>query len=155
LIGVTAFFRYSSYDPGAMNGITIFDYSNQKAILHDYTEHYYGDIVRKLLLSVSILMLTLTPFYFGYIPLPYYIGLFIALFITILSGLTNPKIIWVSVFDFILSFFGTIIFGYYAVDAYLKYSPFNFYFWVNEIIAGIFLISLYYSIKTVRGHFVH
>ena len=115
------------------------------------TPHYYGDIIRKLFFTSAFIMLLFMPFFNSYIPVTIQQGLFIVLALSIFSGLTNPKLLWVAVINIVIAASGVFIFGYYAVDSYLLYTITNIYFWVNQILAILFLLSLYFSIKTVRG----
>jgi len=138
-----------------MQSFPLYDYAMQNRKMWNLKpHHYYGDIVRRLFLVVAFFMLLTLPFFLEKIPLPYYLGIFSILLLIIFSGLTNPKQLWVSVFDGTISLLGVIIFGYYAIDAYLLYSVISLYFWVNQLFALIFLISLYYSIKTIRGNLI-
>jgi hypothetical protein len=115
------------------------------------TPHYYGDTIRKLFFAAAFVMLFFMPFFNTYIPLSIRQGLLVILALSLFSGLTNPKLMWIAVMDMIISAVSVFIFGYYAVDAYLQYTAKDLYFWVNHILAVLFLVSLYFSIKTVRG----
>lgn len=115
------------------------------------TPHYYGDTIRKLFFAAAFVMLFFMPFFNNYIPLTIRQGLLVILALSLFSGLTNPKLMWIAVMDMIISAVSVFIFGYYAVDAYLQYTVKDLYFWVNHILAVLFLVSLYFSIKTVRG----
>ena len=138
-----------------MNSIHIYEYALQEGEkVIGIKKHYNGDIVRRIILSASLVIIVLTPFFIEYIPLPFFLGLAFALLLNIFSGLTNPKVVWTSVFDLVLGFVGTLVFGYFAIDAYLQHSVLSLYFWINEMLAGIFFISLYFSIKTVRGFYI-
>lgn len=117
-------------------------------------EHYYGDIVRLLFLLTGVLMLFLLPFFVYEIPVSIYTALLIVLILSIIAGLTNPKQMYFAFFDALIAAVGTGIMGYFAVQSYIMYSALNLYFWTNEILAVIFLIALYYSVKTVRGFLV-
>lgn len=113
--------------------------------------HYYGDTIRKLFFAAAFIMLFFLPFFTSYIPVSIRASLLIVLALSIFSGLTSPKVFFVAIADVLISIFGVFLFGYYAVDAYLSYSPVSMFFWVNQILAILFLTSLYFSIKTFRG----
>ncbi|MBI5044887.1 MAG: hypothetical protein HZC02_03105 [Candidatus Levybacteria bacterium] len=113
--------------------------------------HYYGDTIRKLFFAAAFIMLFFLPFFTGYIPVSIRASLLIVLALSIFSGLTSPRVFFVSVIDVVISVFGVFLFGYYAVDAYMQYSVSSMFFWVNQILSIIFLVSLYFSIKTFRG----
>ena len=116
--------------------------------------HYYGDTIRKLFFASAFLMLFFMPFFTEYIPVTVRQGLLVVLAVSIFSGLTNPTLFWIAVMDLLISIGGVFIFGYYAADSYLRYSINDFYFWINQILSVLFLASLYFSIKTVRGFLV-
>lgn len=116
--------------------------------------HYYGDTIRKLFFAAAFLMLFFIPFFTDYIPVTVRQGLLVVLAVSIFSGLTNPTLFWVAVMDLLISIGGVFIFGYYAADSYLRYSISDFYFWINQVLSVLFLASLYFSIKTVRGFLV-
>lgn len=116
--------------------------------------HYYGDIVRVLYLASAIFMLLLLPFVTDYIPVPTYLALLVILLLGIVAGVTNPAQKWVAILDTVIALGGVFIFGYLSIESYLSYSFFNLYFWANQIQAVIFLIALYFSVKTVRGFFL-
>ena len=118
------------------------------------TLHYYGDTIRKLFFSSAFIMLFFMPFFNSYIPVTIRQGLLVVLALSIFSGLTNPKLLWIAVLDLLISIGGVFIFGYYAVDSYLRYSVADMYFWVTQTLSVLFLASLYFSIKTVRGFLV-
>lgn len=116
--------------------------------------HYYGDTIRKYFFAAAFIMLFLMPFFTDYIPTTVRDGLLVILGISIFSGLTNPRLFWVAVIDGIISVLGVFIFGYYSVDSYLRYTAQDPFFWANELLAMMFLASLYFSIKTIRGFLV-
>lgn len=119
------------------------------------TAHYYGDTVRKLFLFAAIIMLFFLPFLTTYIQIPVFMSLLIILSLGIFSGLTNPKIVLIAALDTVIAIGGVLTFGHFAVEAYSFYSLDSLYFWVNQVLAAIFLVSLYYSTKTIRGFFVN
>lgn len=116
--------------------------------------HYYGDTIRKFFFASAFIMLFLMPFFTDYIPTTVRQGLLVILGISIFSGLTNPRLFWVAVIDGVISVLGVFIFGYYSVDSYLRYTAQDPFFWANELLAMMFLASLYFSIKTIRGFLV-
>lgn len=113
--------------------------------------HYYGDIVRKLFLTTAVIMLFMLPFFTNDIPISVHVALVIVLALSIFAGVTNPKELWVSLLNVIMSTVGVVLIGYYAIDAYTKYSLLSLYFWINQLLALLFLFALYYSTKTFRG----
>lgn len=120
--------------------------------------HYYGDAVRRIFVAIAILIgisipFILTPFAesAGLLP-PLYAGGLIVLLI-VLAGLTNPRSSEVLVANAIVSGVGvflteTAAFALYSVGAY---TPFV----AIEVIAVLFLIALYLSVKNVRSMMLH
>lgn len=99
-------------------------------------------------------MLVGLPFLTDYIPVTYWVSLLIILGLSIFSGLTNPKVFTLATIDMCIAIGALFMFGYYAIDAYTRYGAGNVYFWMNQILGLLFLVSLYYSVKTFRGFLV-
>ncbi len=118
------------------------------------TPHYYGDDVRILFLIAAFLMLLTLPFFTAYIPVTIWTALLIILGLSLFSGLTNPKIFILAVMDMLIAIAALLYFGYYTIDAYSKYGIRELYFWLNEVLSFIFLMSVYFSVKTFRGFLV-
>jgi len=117
--------------------------------------HYYGTIVRRLLILAGVIMLVALPFFQDLIPGPTLLSVVATITFIILAGILNPKDFNVSVAHVIISAIAIIVFEYYAIDRYQTVkTPFDSFFIVNEILAIIFLFSLYFSTKTVRGMLV-
>ncbi len=124
-----------------------------KDYLEEYREipHYHGDVVRAVLLTAALIMLVSLPFFKDLIPIPIVISVLAMLAIVFLAGLTNPKTVWAIVFDSLASMGGFLVFEYTALIYFGK----NIYFMlVNQTLAVIFFIAVYYSIKTLRGYFL-
>jgi hypothetical protein len=110
--------------------------------------HYYGDLVRKLFIVAAVFMVVTLPiFYFTDIHEPLAFSLGAIVILGVAAGLTSPGILLSVAINLCISIVGFFFFEYYAVRASL-YSPF---FFTNQILALLFLIALYYSIKTLRG----
>jgi hypothetical protein len=114
-------------------------------------EHYYGDIVRRLFLASAAVMLITYPFLSDLIPETPIFSIFAIVMIIMFAGLTNPRQVWVSVANMIISGAGLLIFGFYAVQFYAAYTAGSALFWVNQILVILFLLAFYFSVKTLRG----
>lgn len=114
------------------------------------TLHYYGDIVRILFVTAGLIMLITLPFFGNLIPVPYFASIIIILTIAILAGLTNPVQKWIAMIDTGVSVVAFVGFEYYAIQAFSQKSDFLF-FSINQVLAIIFFVALYYSTKTLRG----
>jgi hypothetical protein len=113
--------------------------------------HYYGDLIRKqLFFAAFIIMLAalidveLRNFYL-------FVGLFGVVGFTILAGLTSPQKRSIMFTDVLVSTFMFLIFEYFAINAYAQYESFsNPIFFFRQLIAVVYLVTLYYCTKTLR-----
>jgi len=113
--------------------------------------HYYGNIVRKqLFFAAFVIMIAalidseLRNFYL-------FIGLFGVVGLTILAGLTSPQKRSIMFTDMCVSAIMFLIFEYFAINAFVRYENFSDpIFFFRQLIAVIYLITLYYSTKTLR-----
>jgi hypothetical protein len=114
--------------------------------------HYYGDNVRRLFFVGAIIMLVALPSYHEFIAFPPMLSILAAVIVGIAAGFTSPKHKAVLMLDIVISLVAVIIFEYYAVDTYIKFSFSSLLLWINQALAIIFFLALYYSTKTLRGH---
>jgi hypothetical protein len=117
--------------------------------------HYYGDIVRKLFLAAGVLMLATLAIFSSLITvsLPFSVAAIIVL--AFLSGLESPNHKTIVMINTMAAAIGCGFFQYTAVQYYLSSTTSMdidwAYFAVNQALAFIFFIALYYSSKTVRA----
>lgn len=116
--------------------------------------HYYGDMVRSLFMLAALVMLITLPFVNDLLPVSLPISILGILFLGIFAAITNPLQIWTTIFNVAISIIAFLIFEYYSIDAYYKFSFQSLLFWTNQILSIIFLFAIYYSIKTLRGMFL-
>lgn len=116
--------------------------------------HYYGDTVRRIFLLGAFIMAVSLPFFWSLINLPIYASIFAILILDIAAGMTTPAKFWTGVLDLAGSALAVIVFEYYAVLAYGNLPEETYFFLVNQLLAVLFLVGLYYSVKTVRGTWV-
>lgn len=114
-------------------------------------QHYYGDIVRLLYLSAAIIMLVFLPLLKEDIPVPVAFSVAGILGLVIVAGLMNPIIAWVNVLNVLVSIIGFIVFSNYSVTTYAQSHSVTNIFMVNMVLSLIFIFSIYFSIKTLRG----
>lgn len=117
-------------------------------------QHYYGDIVRIFYLIGGLIMLVTLPFFLTRLPITLYGAILLVIVVGLFAGFTNPRQLWTAIFDFAASGVAVCVFEYYAVVTYLAHSAKDWFVWVNEVLAVIFFLGFYYSVKTVRGFFV-
>lgn len=113
--------------------------------------HYYGSLVRKqMFFAAFIIMIAalidseLRNFYL-------FIGLFGVVGLTVLAGLTSPQKRSIMFTDMCVSAVMFLIFEYFAINAFVRYENFSDpVFFFRQLIAVIYLVTLYYSTKTLR-----
>lgn len=122
-----------------------------------YGRHYYGDVVRRLLVLGGIIMILTLPFFKDLLPVPLFISIAAIVIIGVVPGLMNPRIRWVSMVNFCISLIGLVCFEYFAVDSFTKDGEFykSMFFWTNQALALIFFIAIYFGTKTLRGFYIN
>lgn len=113
--------------------------------------HYYGDNVRKLFVAVAIITLVTLPFFGNFVRVPVMHYITAMIFLCLIAGFTNPNHRWVVVLNVAVSVYGILFFESEAISAYGFYDTQIWYFWINQLLALLFLASLYYAAKTERG----
>jgi len=128
----------------------------EEYVRHPFTQsvpHYYGDIVRQLFICTAALMLIAAPFYADSlrVELPFEIAG--ALVLVALAALVNPHKKSVMVANAVASGVGLVIFETWTLYAYQASS------WVQvglrQLLALLFLVAFYFSVKTVRAFVMH
>ena len=117
-------------------------------------QHYYGDIVRRLLIVGAIIMLLIAPYEYAHraLSIPFFSTALFAIAMVFLAGFTNPRHRWTILFDTIVSACLCLIFAYLAFSYYtLVERILDPIFLVRQLLALIFLIALYFSSKSLRG----
>ncbi|MEK7636181.1 MAG: hypothetical protein AAB362_00630 [Patescibacteria group bacterium] len=112
--------------------------------------HYYGDVVRRLFLVGAVIMLLALPFFYKLIPGPIFFSIFAIIIVELAAGMTSPKTLWSAIMNVLIAIFGIFAFENEAISAFSHYDAEIWYFWINQLLALIFLIALYYGVKTVR-----
>ncbi len=115
--------------------------------------HYYGDIVRQLMLGASALMLFGAPFYGDYLHVELPFEVFGALVFVALAALTNPWKKMALAADAIGAGVGMVIYQTWALYGYGQVSPVAFV--LREALAILFMFAFYFSVKTVRAMVLH
>ena len=121
-------------------------------------EHYYGDAVRVIFVVAGLAMIVMFSFFCSLLKIPVILPIIFVLALAIFGGFLNPKQLWIIVVNTIISVLACAIFQYYAVDAYLTLSPTAplnvWFFWMNQILAVLFFVATYLSVKSWRGKVV-
>jgi hypothetical protein len=118
------------------------------------TPHYYGDTVRFLFLVAAVIMLLTLPMVSEVLNIPTVISVASILVLGAAAGLTNPKQVWDSAINVFISAAGFLIFETTAVWTYRQHIDTvsaERFFLANIGLGLIFMIALYFSVKTLRG----
>ena len=112
--------------------------------------HYYGDIVRILFFIAGVVMLFSLPFFYSLLAVPVNVSILVILGMAFLAGIISPRHFPVAAVE---SFISIILFLFFENTAmnYFISGENIIYAILNQILAIIFFIAIYYSIKTVRG----
>lgn len=113
--------------------------------------HYYGDAIRILFLVAGVIMILTLPFFKNLIPMPVFFSVLALVIIATAAGLTSPTKRGVMILNVFVSLVAFSIFEYYAITQYGTVDP--IFFFSNQALAIVFFFTLYYSTKTLRGHF--
>lgn len=115
--------------------------------------HYYGDIVRELFVGAVVLMLFAAPFYGDSLQTEIPFEIAAAIIVVGLAALTNPWKRYIIVADAVAAGVGVAVYEIWAVWEYQWISAIAFS--LREIIAIIFMLAFYFSIKTLRAMVLH
>lgn len=110
--------------------------------------HYYGDIVRRLFMIAGGIMLVATPFYQDRLPISAYASVWIIVILDVVAGLANPLMRWLGWIETLIALVACLTFEYFAIR---DFSVTDSLFWINQTLALVFFIALYYSVKTARA----
>lgn len=117
-------------------------------------EHYYGDTVRFLFLIAAVIMLISLPSFSSIINIPIVLSVGIILVLGLVAGLTNPRQKWEAIINVGVASVGFLISETQAVLVYQQNITTTLaqrFFITNLGLGLIFLIALYFAVKTLRG----
>lgn len=121
---------------------------------HTSVPHYHGQTVRMLLIT-SALVLLIAATTGADMPLSGLGSVMGAIILMVVAGITNPAQEWIHWVNEVLVVLLTIIFGTSAIGYYHRGGRvFDQSFFFTEILALLFLITLYFTTKTVRGMYL-
>ncbi len=114
--------------------------------------HYYGDITRIIFIVIGVVMLLGLPMITQTLNLPVLYPIFGVVILGIASGYTNPKKrgslllnVWVATIGL-----GVFIYiSWFIMRAQMSGGGLLF---LNQAIAILFLVALYFSVKSLRGY---
>lgn len=112
--------------------------------------HYYGDLVRGCFMLIGTIMIITLPLFSTYIPVPVAVSVLAILVLTVVAGFTNPVQRSTIIINFLMAMVGSVVFIYFAVKAFD--GPSQLFLIINEIVAVLFIVALYYGTKSFRGY---
>ena len=118
---------------------------------HRHIPHYHGDAVRALFV-LAALTLIVAQSTGAALPLSTGGSVLGAAILVIAAGVTNPTQRWIHWFNTFLAVFGTVVFGTTVIGKYqagVQSVSASFIF--LEALALLSLISLYFTVRTLRG----
>lgn len=112
--------------------------------------HYHGDMVRALFLTAAVLIFA-TRFIGTELPFTFGAQMLLILTLVITAGITNPVQRAIHYVNMLVSIAGTLTFGGLAFSRIETSEALFSGEGIVVVIAFIFLASLYFSTRTVRG----
>lgn len=113
--------------------------------------HYYGDITRLLFIVVGVIMLFGLPTMESALQLPVFIPVIAIVILAFAAGYTSPRYRSSLVLNIWVSSAGLASFIYVSLFLRSHFLGSGWLF-LNQVIAVLFLVSLYLSIKSLRGY---
>ena len=114
-------------------------------------KYYYGNVIRQASLIGCAFLLLAIPLDTELLYLYLYGGVFVIFVMVVLAALTNPRVMKFIIADAAISGFLFILFQYLAISGFIHTGNIlSVQFILRELIAISFLVSMYYSIKTLR-----
>lgn len=113
--------------------------------------HYYGDVTRAVFIAVGIIMLIGMPKMMQVFWMPPAFPIIAILVVGIAAGFTTPRRYASLVLNVIVSIFGLAAFIY--VSWIMRAQGIGGgLLALNQIVAVLFLVTLYFSVKSLRGY---
>ncbi len=122
----------------------------------DRIPHYYGDVIRGILLLAGLILLIAIPFDSALLGLYLVAGVVGVLVLALLAGLTSPTSRLSILSDALVSGLAFMVFEYAAISAYFTTNDFSLFtpedriFLLRQLLAILFLLAFYFSTKTLR-----
>jgi len=118
---------------------------------HRHVAHYHGDTVRALFIAEAVVLL-IAETTGASLPIATLSIVLFAVALVVAAGITNPAQTWIHFVNALLALYGAVTFGLYAIEEYhLARDIFGQTYLSTELLAILFLISVYFTTKTVRG----
>jgi hypothetical protein len=115
--------------------------------------HYWGNVVRQLLLGAAVLMIFASPLYGDSLQLEFPFEIVGALAIVACAALISPHSRYALMGSSIVSGTGAVVYGTWGILEYDTVNPVAFV--LRIAVAIVFLFAFYFSLKTVRAFALH
>lgn len=112
--------------------------------------HYYGDVVRALFVLSAILIFITESIAEDRLLSPA-MTIVTLLAIVLAAGITNPRQRWIHWTNTGIAIVGLLVFGTSALERYRAGVGLTFKDALVSLIALIFLVTLYFATRTLRG----
>lgn len=116
--------------------------------------HYYGDTIRLMFIGAALIMLFGLPAISGYLNVPTWFSITGILVLAISAGLSSPTYLWSAIINFVVAAVGFVIFEMATLQSFSTRNSNSELFIANLVLGGVFLLAIYFSVKTVRGFFI-
>lgn len=121
-----------------------------------FTPHYYGDIVRRLFLAGSLVLLVSLPLFAHMLLISAAIPILLILLFGLVAAWTSPAQKAVGVINAVIAAAAVAVFAYFASSVF-QYDHVDWHQDAIRILAFAlsvnFFLAFYFSVKTVRGYF--
>lgn len=114
--------------------------------------HYYGDITRMIFIIVGVIMLFGLPTMTLVLRLPVIVPVVAVVILALAAGFTSPRYRSSLLLNIWVSSLGLAAFIYVSFFLTHLYVANKGWLFMNQIIAALFLIALYFSVKSLRGY---
>lgn len=115
--------------------------------------HYYGDYVRILFVCAAAAMLIGVPFYGNWLHLELPFVVVGAAILVALAAISNPYRKSIHFANSVAAGVGMVLYEIWALYAYAESTWLQFS--LRQLIAILFLVAFYFSMKTVRAFLLH
>ena len=113
--------------------------------------HYYGDMTRLLFIVIGVVMLLGLPKMIELLMIPVGYPIAAIAVVAVAAGFTNPKQYGSLILNVLVSMIGLASFIY--VSWFMRVQSLDSIFlFINQILAVLFLLALYFSVKSLRGY---
>lgn len=118
---------------------------------HDGLRQYCGDCVRILYVLAAVLLFAIQ---FTGIDLPFTVfgAILMMLILVLAAGFTNPVLGWMQWVNLFIALFGTLLFGTLSLAGLRAGAPVFPDGFLIGALTIVFLISLYFAGRTLRGY---